>query len=74
MSSLCADSLSPGPEGLTVGWWSCPPGSTPPVTLCRRGHSRSLASFRGESKVEMKKREVKKGDSPLSLVFFTGVN
>lgn len=49
VSSLCADSPSPGPEGLAVGWWSRPPGSTPPVTLCRRGRSRSLASFHGGS-------------------------
>lgn len=54
------DSLSPGPAAPAAGWWSCLPGSTPPVTQCRRGHSRSPASFPGGSCVHTNKQSVKR--------------
>lgn len=75
ISILSVDSPSPGPAGPAAGWWSCLPGSTPPVTQCHRGHSRSPASFPGGSCVQTK-REVSKEDevSPLHLStgLFTG--
>lgn len=47
--AFCSDSPSPGPAGRAAGWWSAPPGSTPPATPCRPGRSRSPASFPGGS-------------------------